>query len=117
MDERSTDGQSLIWHFHQIISLASLAYIFTTIHAIQYSIRDHEVDDIDSTSPNPQDMTDSTESHHSASSATHNLPQTATASNTKSSERTSGRWTNDEMALLLKFVRDNCVLTTTRGLN
>jgi len=116
LDERSSDGLLLIWHFRQIISLTSLAYIFTTIHAIQYSMRDH-VDDMDSL--NPQGVADSTESHYSASSAIHNLPQTATTStsNTESSERTSGRWTNNEIALLLEYVRENCVLTTTRGLN
>ena len=84
---------SLIEHFCQIILLASLAYIFTTIHTIQYLMRNH-IEDIDSTALNP----DST--HYSASSSTHNLPQpAATTSHTESSEKTSGRWSNNEIVL------------------
>jgi hypothetical protein len=111
MDEH-TDRHSLIRHFRQILSLASLAYIFTSIHAIQYSMRDHS-DDND-TALNPQD-TDST--HFSASSSAHNIPQAATTSNTEISEKTSGRWSNNEIMLLLDYVEENCTLTTARGLN
>ncbi len=111
MDEQpQTDGPSLIRHFRQILSLASLAYIFTSIHAIQYSMRDHS--DHDTTPPNPQD-TDS----YCASSSAHNIPQAATTSNTEHSEKTSGRWSNHEIMLLLDYVEENCTLTTARGLN
>ncbi len=41
----------------------------------------------------------------------------AAASTTGSVEKTSGRWTNDEVKLLLGYVEANCILTTARGLN
>jgi hypothetical protein len=118
MDERSADGCLLIQYFRQIISLASLAYIFTTIHAIQYSMRDN-TDDSNSTPAapplNPHDA-DSVY-YSSASSSLHTFTQTATTSNTEGSEKTSGQWTTDEILLLLEYVRENCVLTTMKGLN
>ena len=47
------ERSSLIQRFRYIISLASLAYTFTILHTIQYSMQDH--DDDNSTSRNLQD--------------------------------------------------------------
>jgi hypothetical protein len=35
-------SRSLRQHFNQILSLASIAYTFTTLHTIEYSMADHE---------------------------------------------------------------------------
>ena len=104
------ERSSLIQCFRYIISLASLAYTFTILHTIQYSMQDH--DDDNSTSRNLQyhDLT-----HHSASSSSHDA--LATTSTAGTSEKTSGRWTEQEINLLLNYVEGNCVLTTTRGLS
>ena len=96
-------------HFHYIVSLASLAYTFTLLHAIQYAMQDH---DDDSITQNTQDY-DST--HHSASSSTPNT--LATTSTTGIAEKTTGQWTDEEVMLLLNYVEQNSTLTTARGLN
>ena len=36
------DRHPLLQHFHYIILLASLAYIFTALHTIQYTMQDHD---------------------------------------------------------------------------
>jgi hypothetical protein len=41
----------------------------------------------------------------------------AATSMAESSEKTSGRWTDDEVKLLLNYVEAKCTLTTARGLN
>jgi hypothetical protein len=106
MDER----RSLIQRFRNIISVATLAYTFTSLHTIQYSMRHpaeatEESDDETSTGAhwqNPQSSTHDT------------LADTSAAAG---NEKTSGRWTSDEINLLLDYVEANCVLTTARGLN
>jgi hypothetical protein len=102
MDER----RSLIQRFCNIISVATLAYTFTSLHAIQYSMYHHaeaaESDDETTTGArNPQ-------------SSTHDILAETTGS---AAEKTSGRWTTDEINLLLDYIEANCVLTTARGLN
>jgi PKD repeat protein len=101
-----SEGQSLIQRFRYILSIASLAYTFTILHAIQYSMQDH--DDNDSTTQNP-DLT-----QYSASSSTHDTP--ATTSTAGTAEKTTGRWTDQEIDLLLNYVEGNCILTTARGI-
>ena len=97
------DSQSL---FRQIISLASLAYTFTSIHAIQYSMQANSMDS------NDDDLT-----LRFASTSTHGAPQAQAAAAASASEKTSGRWTDSEVHLLLDYVEANCILTTPRGLN
>lgn len=100
------DRLSLIERFRNIITLASLAYTFTTIHTLQYSMRTHNND---TAAPNPQD------NGSTASSSVHDVP--AAPSTTGSVEKTGGRWMDNEVNLLLDYVEANCTLTTARGLN
>ena len=102
------DGHTLIQHFRHIISFASLAYTFTTLHTIQYSMRDH-CDDNNTTAQ------DHNSTNFSASSSTQDTP--ASVSTSENIEKTSGRWTESEIALLLDYVEANCVLMTARGLS
>ena len=103
------DGPSLVQRFHSLVLLASLAYTFTILHAIQYSMLNH---DDSTTTQNPQTH-DST--HYSASSSTND---TLAASNTAgSAEKTGGQWNNQETNLLLNYVERNCTLMTSRGTN
>ena len=102
------DRHSLLQRFRYIISLTSLAYTFTTLHTIQYSMRDHD-DNNDTTGP------DHDSTNPSASSSTHDTP--AITSTSENVEKTSGQWTENEVKLLLDYVEANCVLTTARGLN
>ena len=97
------EGPSLVQCFHFIISLVSLAYTFTVLHAIQYSMQNHD----DSTTQNPQghDLT-----HYSALSSTHDT--LATTSTVGTAEKTSGWWTEQEIDLLLNYVERNSILTT-----
>ena len=62
--------------------------------------------DNDTNAPNPPD------NDSIASSSIRNAPAA-----TGSSEKTSGRWTDDEIKLLLHYVGTKCTLTTARGLN
>jgi hypothetical protein len=99
-----------VQRFRYIVSLASLAYTFTVLHAIQYSMDDHHDDG--STTQNPQDH-DST--NHSTLSSTNDT--LATTSVVETAEKSSKQWTEHEIDLLLQYVEQNCVLTTPRGLN
>ena len=105
------DGHTLIQCFRHIISLASLAYTFTVIHTIQYSMRNHDNDNDD----DAQTAGDYESTNFTVSSSTHDTP--ATASSSENIEKTSSRWTENEIKLLLDYVEANCVLTTARGLN
>ena len=78
------DGHPLIQHFCHILSFASLAYTFTTLHTIQYSMQDH--------CNNNNTMAQTTEDHNStnfsASSSTQDTP--ASVSTSENIEKTSG---------------------------
>ncbi len=113
------DRRSLIQCFRNAIWLASLAYIFTTLHTIQYSMQGHtDNGSYKTTAQNPQDDNTITrnppDNASPTSSSMHNILATAS---TVESEKTSGCWTMDEIHLLLDYVKANCVLTTVRGLN
>jgi hypothetical protein len=97
------DRPSLVQHFRFILSLASLAYTFTVIHAIQYTMENHD----DSTTQNLQDHVSIT-----LSSTNDTLATTSTSGTEKAK-----RWTEHEINLLLNYVEQNCILSTTRGLN
>jgi len=103
------DQHSLIQHFHHIISVASLTYTFTTLHTIQYLMWDHD----HNTTAEPTE--DHVLTNISALSSTHDTPTTTSAS--ENIENTSSQWTEDEIHLLLDFVKANCILMTARGLN
>ena len=108
------DRQILIRRFRHIISLASLAYAFTILHTIQYSMRDHDNLN-DDTTAQLETAGDHDSTNFSASS-THNTVNTPTASASENLEKTS-KWTEAEVKLLLDYVEANCILTTARGLN
>ena len=105
-----TTRHTLLQRFHQIISLASLAYTFTTLHTIQYSMRDHDYNN--NTAQTQQD-------HNSMnlSASTYDTPPTTGTSETIEKSTGSSRWTETEIKLLLDYVEENCTLTTARGLN
>jgi hypothetical protein len=108
------DERTLIQHFRHIISFASLAYTFTTLHTIQYSMRNLS-DNNDTTAQTTEDH-DST--NFSASSSTHDTPAIISTENIeKTNASASGRWTENEISLLLDYVEANCVLKTARGLS
>lgn len=97
---------SLIKQFRQIISFASLAYTFTTLHTLQYySMPDSNVD--------AQTTEDHDPTNFSASSSTHDTP--ASTENIEKASA-SNRWTDKEVSLLLDYVEANCVLKTAQGL-
>lgn len=104
------EGPSLVQRFRYIVSLASLAYTFTILHAIQYSMQAQGQEPQDD---DPQSMTEDYSTHRSASLSTHDTPATTSAAGT--SEKTSNRWTDQEINLLITYVEGNCVLTTKRG--
>ena len=105
-----TTRHTLLQRFHQIISLASLAYTFTTLHTIQYSMRDH----------NYNNNTAQTQQDHNSmnlSASTYDTPPATGTSETIKKSTGSSRWTETEIKLLLDYVKENCTLTTARGLN
>ena len=77
------DRPSLVQCFCSLVLLASLAYTFTILHAIQYSMLNH---DDSTTTQNPQDH-DST--HYSALSSTNDT--LATPSTAGTAEKTGGQ--------------------------
>jgi hypothetical protein len=99
---------SLVQRFRFIISLASLAYTFTVLHAIQYSMQNPD----DSTTRNLPDH-DSTD-YSTLSSTNDTLATTSTAGTT---EKSNKRWSVQEINLLLDYIERNSILTTARGLN
>jgi len=105
------DQHALLQCFRYIISLASLACTFTTLHTIQYSMRDHNNNN-NNTSTGPQDH-DSIDL--SASASNHDTPDTTSTS--ENTEKTNSWWTENEINLLLDYIEANCILTTARGLN
>jgi len=102
----ATARRSLRQHFNQILSLASIAYTFTTLHTIEYSMADHEGNDISQAA-----LGNSTTAQNPASIA-------AASSNNIPTSSSGGRnWTTDEIWLLLGYVEANCVFTAAKGIN
>jgi hypothetical protein len=104
--------RSLQRHFHQILSLASIAYTFTTLQTIEHSLEpsmaDHEGN-------NTSALGNST---NSTTAQAHSQASTATSSTNNPSSISGGRnWTPDEIWLLLRFVEANCVFTAAKGIN
>jgi len=93
--------------FRQILSLASIAYTFTTLHAIQYSMSAHNDDNTTA----PQDATDNN------TIAQIPLDNASMAASSNNASSTSGRWSHKEIQLLLDYVKANCVFTTAKGIN
>lgn len=94
------------------ISLASLACTFTTLHMIQYSMRDHNNNNNNNTSTGPQnhDLIDL-----SASASNYDTPNTTSIS--KNTKKTNSWWTENKINLLLDYIEANCILTTAWGTN
>ena len=109
------EKNTLLQQFRYITSLASLAYTFTTLHTIQYAMRDPDNDTITQPSlPHDHDLTNPS----ALSSGAQDTSTTSTSENLEpQAEKTSGRWTEDDINLLLDYVEGNCILTTARGLN
>ena len=95
------DAQQRLVQFRLIVSLPSIAYIFSAIHAIQYSALGYNSDsDTDSDIINSDlDMDDNN-----------------TEDPAEPSRKTSGRWSDQEISHLLDYVESHCSLNTTRGL-
>ena len=102
------EGPSLVQQFRFIVSLASLAYTFTVLHTLQYTMRNQRNQDDSTTGTQAQNQQD----HDS------NLSSTNDTTNTSgTSEKNDGRWTEQEIYLLLNYIEQNSILTTARGLN
>ena len=103
-----TCGHTLVQQFRHVVSLASLAYIFSGIHAIEYSSVDYDMDSVDTEDHN----------HSTSHSGFTSTPDTSNPADTASSSgKASGRWTDQEITLLLDYVEAHCNLNTARGLN
>ena len=108
-------AHTLTRQFRHVASLASLAYIFSGIHALQYSLLASDYN---------SDMDDNSEDHNQQESAlTSNLDLTSAhdtsnhADTSSNSGRASGRWTDQEINLLLDYVEAHCHLNMSRGLS
>ena len=102
------DAHTLRQQFRHVVSLASLAYIFSCIHAIQYSLLDHDMDD---------NSTSNQETSHSDFTSTHDTSYPADTSSNSGKANTTGRWTDQEITLLLDYIEAHCPLSTSRGLS
>ena len=109
------DAHTLIRQFRQVVSLASLACVFSGIHTIQYSLLDHDMMD----DSNLQESDSASYSGFTSTPDTISNPaDTSNPGNTSSnSGKASGRWTDQEITLLLDYVETHCSLNTLRGLN
>jgi hypothetical protein len=105
------DAHNLRQQFRHVVSLASLAYIFSCIHAIQYSLLDHDMDDNSEYHSNLQ------ETSHSDFTSTHDTSNPADTSSNPGKANATGRWTDQEITLLLDYVEAHCPLSTSRGLS
>ena len=105
------DAHTLIRQFCHVVSFTSLACVFSGIHKIQYSLLDHNMMDvIENCNLQENDSTS-----HSGFTST---PNTSNPANTSSnSGKASGCWTDQEITLLLNYVKTHCSLNTPRGLN
>ena len=115
------DAHTLIRQFRQVVSLASLACVFSGIHTIQYSLLDHNMMDDSNLQENDSASYSgftSTPDTISNPADTSNPANTSNPGDTSSnSGKASGRWTDQEITLLLDYVETHCSLNTPRGLN
>ena len=110
------DNHTLLQQFRYILSLASLAYTFTALHTIQYYTMANSNRRSATTQPTPPDPSHPTNPSASASSSGSQATP-ATTSAPINQEKNNGRWTDEEIKLLLDYVSANCALTTARGLS
>jgi hypothetical protein len=106
-----THTNTLLRRFRHIVSLASLAYIFSAIHAIQFSLLDINMDD--DTGNNTVD----TGSEDQSGWQNSDFISTNETSSNSGKTKDSGRWTDREISLLLDYVEAHCPLNTKKGLN
>lgn len=99
---------TLLRQFRQAVSLASLAFVFSAIHAIQYSLLDSDYDMED----HPQETSHSDTSTHADTSN----PAADTSSNSEKASA-SGRWTDQEISRLLDYVEANCPTNASNGVS
>jgi hypothetical protein len=80
------DTHTLTWQFHHVVSLASLAYIFSGIHTIQYSLLASNYDSMDDhngNNPTHHNLQESAStSYLDFTSSTHNTSNPADTSST-----------------------------------
>ena len=105
--------------FRNAVSLASIAYIFSAIHAIQFSLRNLNTDynsdsDSDMDTGNTEDPSHSQDASRSEFTPTFSNPADVSTSN-PGKATAGGSWTDQEISLLLDYVEANCPLTTSRG--
>ena len=104
------DAHTLIWQLCHMISLTSLACVFSGVHTVQYSLLNHDMNDIEDCNLQKNDSTS-----HSGFTST---PDTSNPANTSSnSGKASGHWTDQEITLLLDHVEAHCSFNTLSGLN
>jgi hypothetical protein len=120
------DAHTLIRQFRHVVSLASLACVFSGIHTIQYSLLVHDImDDIedcslqenDSTSPSHSGFISTPDTVSNPADTSHPANTSNPGDTSSNSGKASGRWTDQEITLLLDYVETHCSLNTPRGLN
>ena len=111
------DSHTLAKQFRHVVSLASLAFIFSSIHAIQYSLLDSDYDTSMENTENPTSSQDNASTVHSnlTSTPSHNTSNSNPADTSSSSAK--GRWSDQEINQLLSYVEANCPLNTSWGIN
>jgi hypothetical protein len=112
------DTRTVLRQFRHVVSLASLAYIFSAVHAIQYSLLDYDfslldgdydMDDNDSDhNLQSTSRSDFTSTHDQAHDTSESNP--ANISSSSGNLKTNARWTDQEISLLLDYVEANCTL-------
>ena len=109
------DPHTLAKQFRHVVSLASLAFIFSSIHALQYSLLDY-----DATMENSENQTspqdNASTSHLNFTSTPSHDTSTSNPADTSSSS-VKGRWTDQEINQLLTYVEAHCPLNTSRGIS
>lgn len=102
--------------FRHVVSLASLAYIFSGIHALQYSLLDSDTD-YDMNDNNLTNLQQDASTSQSDFTSFHDTHTSNPANISSSSGKTSGRWTDQEIALLLDYVEAHCPFNSAKGVN
>jgi len=112
--------------FRNVVSLASLAFIFSSIHALQYSLRDYDTGTSMDDTENPQDTVGASTSHSNFTStpsqdttqaSTSNPAEFSSTGKSGKAAAASGRWSDLEITQLLDYIQEHCSLNTSSGLS
>jgi hypothetical protein len=94
------DTHTLAKQFRHVVSLASLAFIFSSIHALQYSLIDYDATMENSENhTSPQDNASTSHLNFPGSTPSHDTSTSNPADTSSSSAK--GRWKDQEINQLL----------------